>query len=95
MPQQANLYEILAAWQRNRRQRFTDRTVLELWQRRMLTRLFKEALPQSPYYRSCLKEPIENWPVMNPVDLTRHFDQINTLGARHEEVFALGVRAYS
>ena len=33
MPQQANLYEILAAWQRNRRQRFTDRTVLELWQR--------------------------------------------------------------
>lgn len=93
MPQQANLYEILAAWQRNRRQRFTDRTVLELWQRRMLTRLFKETLPQSPYYRSCLKEPIENWPVMNPVDLTRHFDQINTLGARYEEVFALGVRA--
>ena len=57
MPQQANLYEILAAWQRNRRQRFTDRTVLELWQRRMLTRLFKEILPQSPYYQRYLKEP--------------------------------------
>lgn len=93
MPQQANLYEILASWQRNRRQHFTDRTILELWQRRMLTRLFKEALPQSPYYQPYLKEAIENWPVMNPVDLTRHFDQINTIGARHEDVFALGVRA--
>ena len=93
MPQQANLYEILASWQRNRRQRFTDRTVLELWQRRMLTRLFKEILPQSPYYQPYLKEPIENWPVMNPVDLTRHFNEINTIGARHDEVFALGVRA--
>ena len=93
MPQQANLYEILASWQRNRRQRFTDRTVLELWQRRMLTRLFKEILPQSPYYQRYLKEPIENWPVMNPVDLTRHFDEINTIGAKHEEVFAFGVRA--
>jgi len=51
MPQQANLYEILASYQRNRRQYFADRDALEQWQRRMLLRPYKENLPRSPHHR--------------------------------------------
>ena len=93
MPHQAKLYEILAAYQRNRRQRFTDRDTLEQWQRRMLLRLYKEILPQSPYYREYLGTPLDSWPPVSAPDLVRDFDQINTLGLHHEEVFARGVRA--
>ena len=93
MPHQAKLYEILAAYQRNRRQHFTDRDTLEQWQRRMLLRLYKEILPQSPYYREYLGTPLDSWPPVSAPDLVRDFDQINTLGLQHEEVFARGVRA--
>ena len=93
MPQRANLYEILASYERNRRQQFNDRDALENWQRRMLLRLYKETLPHSPYYQQHLGTPIENWPVMSAHDLAQNFDHINTLGAHHEDVFALGVRA--
>ena len=92
-PRANNLYEILASYQRNRRQYFADRDALEQWQRRMLLRLYKETLPRSPYYRQYLGTPLENWPVLTAHDLARHFDQINTLGARHEDVFARAVRA--
>ena len=93
MPQRANPYEILASYERNRRQQFHDRDALENWQRRMLLRLYKETLPHSPYYQQHLGTPIENWPVMSAHDLAQNFDHINTLGAHHEDVFALGVRA--
>lgn len=93
MPQQANLYEILASHQRNCRQRFTDRSILEIWQQRKLLQLLKDTLPQSPFYQPHLNTPIENWPIMNAVEVNRHFDQINTIEANREEVFALGIRA--
>ena len=69
MPHQAKLYEILAAYQRNRRQHFTDRDTLEQWQRRMLLRLYKEILPQSPYYREYLGTPLDSWPPVSAPDL--------------------------
>ena len=57
MPQRANPYEILASYERNRRQQFRDRDALENWQRRMLLRLYKETLPHSPYYQQHLGPP--------------------------------------
>jgi putative adenylate-forming enzyme len=73
--------------------RIRDRTLMEKCQRLWLSRLTKHVAGHSPYYRRLRHEPFESWPVIDKAAWMNRFDELNTVGARLEEVSEIALRS--
>ena len=86
--------KFLAAYRRARRfDRLQDRAALEAVQGAWLERLQREVSRQSAFYRPYARTAWSEWPVIDKAGWMKHFDAINTVHARLEEISEIALRA--
>jgi putative adenylate-forming enzyme len=70
-----------------------DATILQSLQDRWLARLQRNVTARSAYYRALAQQPFHSWPVLNKAVWMERFDDINTVGARLDEVMELALQS--
>ncbi len=91
--------QILWHYVQTRSRRFESREELLAWQDQQVRRHLKRILPRSPFYRERLADAPpglsnwRDWPTIDKAEMMRHFDRLNTVGARSEEAFAVALEA--
>jgi len=89
-----NAVRLLTAYTRAKRfDRIRDRQIIEDQQQQWLVRLKEYVGRRSAYYRRWVGMPWAQWPIVGKELWMAHFDEINTVGARLEEVSAIALRA--
>ncbi|MCQ6557725.1 F390 synthetase-related protein [Paenibacillus mendelii] len=77
--------------------RWTDREAFERWQERRIVRHLDIVRKDSSFYRNHWKDlPTSRWrefPLIDKKTMMAHFDQLNTVGVRKEEAFAIALKA--
>ena len=87
-------FQLLNAYRRARRlDAIRDRAGLEKYQHLWLQRLTKHVTRHSSYYAHLGREPFVNWPIIDKTTWMVRFDDMNTVGARLEEVSRVALRA--
>lgn len=86
--------KFLAAYQRARRWHGIEgRAALEALQSKWCGELRRDIAQRSAFYRPYAHAPWSEWPVIDKAAWMEHFDTINTVGARLEEVSEIALRA--
>src|SRR5262245_48000748 len=86
--------KFLAAYRRARRfDHIEQREQLKARQQEWLERLKRDVCERSAFYRPYAQSAWTNWPIVDKAQWMQHFDAINTVGARLEDVSAIALRA--
>jgi putative adenylate-forming enzyme len=80
------LFDILGAYRKTRRLRFTNRAALETYQQAQLDQMQKRLVRQSPYFARFAGTPWSKWPLMDKQVMMRNFDSMNTAGLKLDRV---------
>jgi putative adenylate-forming enzyme len=85
---------LLRAYVRARKiDRISDATILRAIQDRWLARLRRQVTARSAYYRALAHQPFQSWPVLSKAVWMECFDDINTVGAKLDEVMDLALQS--
>lgn len=87
------LIRLLSSYVSTRRLRFADRAALEAHQAHQWTEHAGRTLTMSPYFKPWTSRPLGEWPIMDKTLMMRHFDTMNTVGLRLDEVLACAQEA--
>lgn len=87
------LFDLVSAYRQARKLRFTDREALERHQARGLGRMRVRLCQKSPYFAEYRDKPFEQWPLMDKQTMMRHFDTMNTVGLKLDEVLKVAFEA--
>ena len=87
------LAQTLGSYWRTRRLRFASREALEQHQQRRLQQFIHQHLTRSPWFAPYLSQPLQAWPLMDKAIMMEHFDHINTVGLKLDEVLACAMQA--
>jgi putative adenylate-forming enzyme len=73
--------------------RISDVAILQSLQERWLARLRRNVTARSVYYRALAHQPFQSWPVLNKAVWMERFNDINTVGAKLDEVMELALES--
>jgi putative adenylate-forming enzyme len=73
--------------------RISDVTTLQSLQDRWLTRLRRNVTARSVYYRALAHQPFLSWPILHKAVWMERFDDINTVGAKLDELMELALQS--
>ena len=73
--------------------RISDATILQSLQGRWLARLRRNVTTRSVYYRALAHQPFHSWPVLSKAVWMERFNDINTVGAKLDQVMELALQS--
>jgi putative adenylate-forming enzyme len=89
-----SLATLVGAFVRGRHiDRISEVATIQSLQHRWLTRLLRNVSAQSVYYRPFAHLPLESWPILDKAIWMERFDDINTVGARLDELMELALQS--